>query len=255
MPASKIVLMAVFIATSLVSAQEPKYPYKLYDDRKEGIVKERQLVAGEKLVLISAAIVSDKNLPPAGPHSYSLGFYLPSASRLNVVLREYSKSYKLELLQKDYEPGAFRYSWPAEVPQYYNIDLRDLHALVKVSEAGSQRIVPPVLFVDQPDPKQVKYSFCFLPYQKISAVEFNIYPAESLEPIYSGSIKSLEAEKQFYLEWPGTDNKNTLAQSGIYSLVATATFTPRPGTPALTVTSKYQFYHTPDFFKILMRGK
>ena len=37
-----------------LQAQTLKYPYKKYQDRKEGLIKKKTLVAGEKLVLISA---------------------------------------------------------------------------------------------------------------------------------------------------------------------------------------------------------
>lgn len=255
MRVSKLICAAFCIATNFVHAQEPKYPYKAYEDRKEGIVKERQLVAGEKLVLVSAAIANDKPAPESAAQTFNMGFYLPHETRLKVVLREYSKAYKLELLQQAYPAGVFRYSWPAEIPQFYQIGLGDLHPLVKVSEPGSQKIVPPVLFIDQPDRGEVHYSFCFIPYHDLGTAEFNIYPAEALEPIYSGSIKELDAEKEFYIDWPGTNKKGETAKSGLYSLVVTATFSPRPGTPATTVTSKYQFYHTPDFFKILTSTK
>jgi hypothetical protein len=252
---SKLFLAVFFIPATVVHAQEPKYPYKAYEDRKEGIVNERQLVAGEKLVLVSAAIANDKPAPKSEARVFSMGFYLPSETKLRVVLREYSKAYKLELLQQDYPAGVFRYSWPAEIPQFYQIGLGDLHPLVKVSEPGSQKIVPPVLFFDQLDGKEVHYSFGFIPYHNIGVAEFNIYPAETLEPIYSGSIEHVDAEKEFYIDWPGTNKKGETAKGGLYTLVVTATFNPRPGTPATTVTSKYQFYHTPDFFKILTSTK
>lgn len=252
---SRVILAVLLIVANLARAQEPKYPYKAYQDRKEGIVNERQLVAGEKLVLVSAAIAHEKAAPKSEAQSYSVVFYLPSESRLKVVLREYSKSYKLELLQKEFPSGVFRYSWPAEIPRFYKIALSDLQPLVKVSEPGSQKVVPPVLFDEQLGGKEVRYSFSFLPYHDIGAAEFNVYPAETLEPIYSGSLKDLEAEKEFYIDWLGTDKKGVTAKSGLYTLVVTATFNARPGTPATTVTSKYQFYHTPDLFKIFTSAK
>ena len=137
---SKLMLAAVFIFSGVALAQETRYPYQAYEDRKEGIVKERQLVAGEKLVLVSAAIAHDQPAPKGQAQVFSMGFYLPSETKLKVVLREYSKAYKLELLQQDYAAGVFRYSWPAEIPQFYQIGLGDLRPLVKVSEPGSRTL-------------------------------------------------------------------------------------------------------------------
>ncbi|HEX9653918.1 MAG TPA: hypothetical protein VGA99_09410 [bacterium] len=245
----KLLFPILFAVSSFCYVQEPQYPYKQYEDRKEGIITNRRLVAGEKLVLVSAAIVNDEKAPAGKPQRYSLGFYLPNKSRLNVALREYNKSYKVELLQNDYPKGIFRYSWPAEIPTYYDIDLHGLHPLVRVSEPGSQKIVPVVLFFEQPQGARVNYRFGFIPSQDINVAEFNLYPSGVLEPIYSGTINDLAADKDFYINWPGITHQNRMAKSGLYTLVVTATFKPRPGTPAPTVTSKYEFYHGSNLFK------
>ncbi|NIP27579.1 MAG: hypothetical protein GWO38_28155 [Phycisphaerae bacterium] len=40
---------AGFLGVSELYAQNPKYPYKKYPNRKEGLIKKKQLVAGERL--------------------------------------------------------------------------------------------------------------------------------------------------------------------------------------------------------------
>jgi len=230
-------------------AQTPKYPYRKLDNRKEGIVKSKQLVGGERLVLVSAAIENDEAMPEENAAEYNLAFYLEDTSRMTVVVREFEKLYKMEPLKREYPSGLCRFSWPSEIPRYYGIGLQDLSPLAKVSGSGGRRIVPVVLFYAKPEIQNPSYRFCFVPHHSVSKLEYKIYQSSSLEPIYTGELSDLRADKEACLRWPGKNQNNEIVTDGWYHLVVTVTFKPRPGTPPRRGTSKYQFYHYAGILK------
>ena len=226
-----------------IHAQTKEYPYSKYPDRKEGIVAQRQLVSGEKLVLVSAAIENSEPPPKLEPSTYRLGFYLEKRSRVEVIVREFENLYKMEPLRRDYEAGINVFAWPAEIPRNYDITIANLQPIGIVSGSGDERIVPVALFYDKPKNAELAYRFCFMPQQAIAVLEYKIYSSKSLEPIYTGTMRDLVAEKRAYLRWHGKDQKNNIAINGLYNLYIEATFRPAPGGLAVKVSFKFQFYH------------
>ncbi|MGH7455276.1 MAG: hypothetical protein ACRENG_28235, partial [bacterium] len=83
-------------------AQDTRYLFKEYADRKEGIVRKEQLVAGEKLFIISLAVENREPLSSANASAYNLKFYLKDTSRVSIEIWEYDKFYKMEPLVRSY---------------------------------------------------------------------------------------------------------------------------------------------------------
>jgi len=241
---------------NLLYAQTPQYPYKRYENRKEGLVKSKQLVAGEKLVLLSAAIENNEAMPRTSFNQYRLAFCLPETSQVKIVVREFEKVYKdvrmeyrMEPLQDEYPSGTNQFSWPAEIPLYYKLTVDDLVPLATMPGSEFDTIVPLLLFYAAPMNSEVSYRFCFFPLQTISVLEYKIYRAKPLELVYSAKLRDLPGEQKTYLRWPGKNQNNQLANSGLYNLVIEATFRPLPGTNAKKLTTTYQFYHDAEIMR------
>jgi len=111
-----IKLLAFFAALawstspSALYAQNTRYPFKEYADRKEGIIKKETLVAGEKLLLISAVIENREPLPAGNTSSCNLKFYLKNTARVSIEIWEYDKSYKMVPFLKSYPAGLTKFS-------------------------------------------------------------------------------------------------------------------------------------------------
>ena len=241
--------------TSFLYAQPQKYPYRRYENRKEGLVTPKQLVAGEKLVLLSAAIENNETMPPAFD-KYHYVFSLPETSRVKIVVREFEKvydhakmEYRMEPLQNRYPSGTNQFSWPAEIPLYYELTIDDLVPLATASGSEFDTIVPLLLFYAAPKNAEVSYRFAFFPLQTICVLNYKIYRAQPLELAYSAQLKDLPGEQKTYLRWPGKDQNNRLANSGLYNLVIEATFCALPGTNPRKLTTTYQFYHDVEIMK------
>lgn len=228
-------------------AQE--YPYKKYENRKEGLVPKKTLVAGEKLVLISASI-ENKEVIPKNATLYSLGFYLKDSSKIKMEVREFDHYYKMEPLQDKYQPGIQTFSWPSEIPNYYNINLVDLFPLARISGAGILKIVPIVLYHNNPRSTDLIYRFGFIPNNTIKELEYSIYQSGKDEPLFIGKLRDLVSEKIFHIQWNSKDNQNRRVPTGPLILNIKATFRSAPGSEVRReVTLNYQFYHVADFFK------
>jgi hypothetical protein len=234
-------------------AQATKYSYRQYEDRKEGIVKSKEPVAGEKLVLISAAIENNETIPKDNISLYNLGFWLQDTSRVLVVARELEKSYQMEPLRRDYPAGSNQFSWPSEIPLYYKITIKDLLPLAKVIGSGApqiQQIVPLVLYYKEPQSTEVSYSFSLIGYRTIRELKYEIYRSDSLRLVYSGQSNNLRADKPFQIRWHGKDQTNKTAKNGLYTLVVEARFSAPPGeTPPPPVFVNCQFYHYSELLK------
>lgn len=233
---------------------QPKYPYKKYENRKEGIIaNRRQLVAGERLVLISAAIENlelSENVEKS--EAYNLGFYLKEPARVKIVVREFDKNYKMEPLKKDYSSGPASFPWPSTIPQHYNIALQDLHPFGEIRDSQEKFIIPIVLFYNEPRNLGVNYRFGFIPYKTVSILKYNIYRFANKELIYSGELTNIPSETTTFLQWNGQDLQNNDAASGLFVLNVQATFRPAPGSVNFrTVTLNFNFYHFPDLFENL----
>jgi hypothetical protein len=241
---------------SLLYAQTPQYPYKRYENRKEGLVRSKQFVAGEKLVLLSAAIENNEAMPKTSFDKYRLVFCLPETSQVKILVREFEKVYKdvkmeyrMEPLQNEYPAGTNQFSWPAEIPLYYKLTIDDLVPLATAPGSEFDTIVPLLLFYAAPMNSAVSYRFCFFPLQTINVLEYKIYRANPLALIYSDKLRDLPGEQKIHLRWPGKDQNNKPAGSGLYNLVIEATFRALPGTNAKKLTTTYQFYHDIEIIK------
>jgi len=237
-------------------AQPSKYRYTRYQDRKEGLVKAKQLVAGEKLVLLSAAIENNEPMPTTSFAQYHFAFCLQDTSTVKIVVREFEKvyrqeemEYRLEPLQNKYPAGTNQFSWPAEIPLYYKLTVNDLIPLATAPGSEFDTIVPLLLFYAAPMNSEISYRFCFFPLQTISVLDYKIYRAKPLELVYSAKLRELRGEEKAYLRWPGKNQNNQPVNSGLYNLVVEATFRPLPGANAKKLTTTYQFYHDAEIMR------
>ena len=232
-----------------LQAQE-RYTYRVYQDRKEGIVPQRTLVAGEKLVLVSAGVEDGVPLTVENAPEYKLAFYLhEDAKKMSLVVRELKKRYKMEPLRREYPAGLNSFSWPAEIPHFYDIAIHDLAPLAELSDSSGKKVVPVALFSKAPNPATAQYRFCFVPSQAISVLEYKIYPSNTLQPIHAATLQGLAAEEEACLSWRGRDRNNKTAEDGWYHLLVEATFRPLPGQAARKVTAKHTFYHSAEMLK------
>lgn len=241
--------LGAFVLGDQLYAQIPEYPYKRYQDRKEGIVQPRQQVAGEKLVLVSATIESSESAKEENNPNYNLAFYLDDTLQVKVVVQEFLNSYRMEPLQRKYPPGLNQFSWPSEIPRHFEIGIRDLSPLAEVLGSGGQRIVPVLLFDMEPTKPVVAYRFCFVPLRAINMLQYRLYPMNSLEFIYTDIRKDLAVEEKFCIYWNGKNIANKTVNDGLYNLVIEATFKAHPGEMVGKVTSKYLFYHRAEILK------
>jgi len=227
-----------------------------YENRKEGLVKSKQLVAGESLVLLSAAIENNEAMPKISFEKYHYVFSLPEASRVKILVREFEKvyhkeklEYRMEPLQIEYPSGVNQFSWPAEIPRYYELTVDDLVPRATATGSEFEMIVPLLLFYAAPMNSAVSYRFGFFPLQTISVLDYKIYRAKPLELVYSAKLRDSRGEERAYLRWPGKNQNNQPMSSGLYNLVIEATFRPLPGTNAKKLTTTYQFYHDAEIMK------
>ena len=225
-------------------AQGNQYPYKEYADRREGIIRREQLVAGEKLLLISATIESSEPPPAAGISSYNLKFYVQDTARVSVEVWEYDKSYKMEPFLRSYPTGLAKFSWSSEIPLHYKIALKDLYPLAKTLDMGQPTYLPVALYYNRPEQHGQLYSFGLAPLKSIASLEFGFYSSQASNPAHSGSMRDLQKGQKILIQWNGKNLSNQMMDDGFYTLVITATYAPRPGThPRPPITTQYRFYH------------
>lgn len=236
-------------STLINSLYAQPYPYKKFENRKEGLIKKKTLVAGEKLVLISTSI-ENQEIIPNNVTSYNLGFYLNDSAKIKIEVREFEHYYKMEPLQNNYGPGIQTFSWPSEIPGYYKINLIDLFPLAKISGSGIFKIVPIVLYYEQPSSADLFYRFGFIPNNTIKQLEYNIYRLKQKEPIFTCILKELIKDKIFYIRWNGKNNQNNPVPTDPLILNIKATFKSTPGREIRReVTLNYHFYHFVDLLK------
>ncbi len=229
--------------------QQPEYPYKKYQDRKEGILPKKQLVAGEKLVLISAAIENFERVPTGFiTNEYKLGFYLKESARVKIEVQEFEHYYKMQPIQEAYLSGPNIFKWPSKIPLHYGIDLADLFPLAEIRGSGRSILVPIVLYNERPYNPEMSYRFSFEAYKTISVLEYTIVGSQE-KLIFAGKLKDLK-DKIIHVQWNGRDTNNRPVASGLLSLNVKATFKPPPGSVEYkTVTLNYPFYHFADLLR------
>jgi hypothetical protein len=207
-------------------------------------------VAGETLELVAAAIENNEPIPAGNMAKYNLGFYLQDSARVPIFVRKLEQLYQMEPLRRDYPPGLNIFSWPSEIPLFYDIAIKDLLPLAKVVGSRHQQIVPVVLYYTRPESAEVRYGFSFMAQRPICELVHEIYRLDSLTLVYSSTSRSLlKADKPFQIRWPGKDQNNRTANAGQYKLVVEATFCAPTGQPKRTVTTSFQFYHNSEFLK------
>lgn len=233
-------VFTLFDAGNNLYAQDNRYLYKSYGDRKEGIVRSQQLVKGERLILVAAVIDDQDAELPRDNAPYHLGFYLKDSAKVNIEIWEFEKLYKMEPSQNAWNEGPQQFAWPSEIPRYYNISINDLFPLAKVAGSHSQKIVPVVLYYDQPQGAEVRYDFRFVALDEIDTLKFKVYDLQTAapQPVYQGTLSDQRAHARINVRWPGKDQNNRAVKNGWYCLFLEAKFKARP-----PVTSKYQFYH------------
>ena len=222
-----------------------QYTSQKRGDRKEGIIKKRQLVAGERLTLVGAAIDLIEPLPANKiPDEFNLGVYLQESTKVKIEVREFKEYYKMQPLKMTYNSGKTTFSWPAKIPHHYNINLGDLYPLAKIRQAGKTKILPIALFYDKPRSTEVNYKFCFSPQKSIARLEYKIYQTQTGRLIFSGEMTDLLRDRIFCIRWNGKNSSNRSIKNGLYTLVVKATFVRAPGrATAKTVAVDTEFYH------------
>jgi hypothetical protein len=233
-------------------AQDNKFPLKEYanPNRMEGIAPKEQLVAGERLLIISATIENSESLPDGRISSYNLKFYINDSAKVSIEVWEYDKFYKMAPFLKSYPAGLSKYSWPPEIPLYYKIALKDLLPLAKTMEAVPPTYLPIALYYTDAERRGQFYSFGFTPLKGITTLEYTFCRLPSNDPIHSGRMKDIRRGQKIFIQWNGKDSSNKMADSGLCKLVIAATYTPRPGTHARPpITTEYRFYHQADLME------
>jgi len=220
-------------------AQDGPYAYAAFNDRKEGILKKRELVAGEKLVLVAAAIANNEAPPPTGNSPYRLGFYLPGPAKVKVQIWEFGKQYKMEPLKKQWQSGPNQFAWSPEIPRYFNIAVKDLLPMARMTESPEQEIVPVVLYYRRPEGAVVSYQFYVVALDEIVALTYKIYNLQAEPPVlvYIAVLQNLPAHQHLKVPWHGKDQNHRATASGKYGLFLEARF--KRG----TVAAEYTFYH------------
>ncbi len=256
--ASLINLIAFFsafdwpVSPSALYAQNKKYLFKEYTDpnRMEGIVLKPQLVAGEKLLLISATIENSEPPSAGNISSYNLKFYVKDTVRVSIEVWEYDKSYEMAPFLKSYPAGLAKYSWPPEIPLYFKIALKDLFPLAKTVDSGLPTYLPITLYYTNAELRGQFHSFGFTPLKSITILEYAFYPLSSTTPVHSGRKKDIRKDQKIFIQWNGKDSNNKMTDSGLYTLVITASYAPKPGTsPRPPITTQYRFYHQRDLLE------
>ncbi len=220
------------------------YPYRRYQDRKEGITKKMSLKHGNsKIELISALIENPDSISSDDLSKIHLSFYLSEDSRAKIIVEEFEESYRLELLQKEFNSGLFNFSWPAEIVQYYNISLEDFAPFAQVLPKGHKKIIPIVIYTKLPGEFSIRYRFSIVPYRPVRILEYRIYKSDSSELIYFEELRDLTAERPVNISWNGLNQENVEIQSGQYDFVIETIFENLPGQEPDTVNTKYHFYH------------
>lgn len=235
-------------SNNILFSQDEKYPFKKYSDRWEGIVEDRQLVAGEKLVLISAKLETNENIPITAEDAYNLKFCLEKSDHLKIEVwgyEKYDKPYKMVPLRTKYLHGLNTFSWPSKISKFYNFSLNDLSALAQIITTDNIPVyVPLVLYCKDKNIEIENYNFCFIPFNSIEILEYKICEKSSGITLYYGKLSNLIKENKFSIKWNGRNTRNELVQNGYYILIIQAAYKARPGKKQKPeVTTIYEFYH------------
>lgn len=232
-----LIFLTMTWGVSLLSQVSEEYLYKKRDGRFEG-VKPGTPIAGERLVLLSALIKFQRDVPSA-PEKLNVGFFLHEDASNEVTVRKYDKRYYMNPINTDYKSGFNAFSWDATIINALNIDLRALHATVKFR---GQNMIAPAILYDAPLPSPLKveaYQFVFVP-SVTGDVEYKI--------LHNGEVKTQGPplteqppdQQTSPITWECQD-----ASEGWYKLLMTFRFK-LPFRPLQESTFGYEFYHKPE---------
>lgn len=238
--------------SSQLHAQPQKYEYKVYENRKEGVTKSSELVAGEKLVLLGASLSPQDSLfqSRVSATDFHLRFCLNSAARFRIRVRELQTSYQMEPLKRQYAAGQNAFSWPSEIIAYYNIATDALLPLAKVPQAGLAKVVPILLSQDTTAAKNLHYRFVFLPRRDVREITYKIYNLDTKELIYSRTLRDYVANQKIILSWDGKKADGQPVVSGRYAIIVKVAFQRAPGASEETITNDgFEFYHCADLIR------
>lgn len=233
---------------------QTKYPYEPYENRYEGILAKK-LVAGERLVLLSAEI---ENIGSSGKTDsvFSLEFFSYDTLSVRIEVWEHDKLYKMQPFVQNCLPGIHGFSWPAKIPIHYDINLADLSPIAKTI-GMSGPIFLPIRFVEsvRDNENNQKYVFTFLATKSIDSLAYSIYDFKS-KLLQSGNFYDMSKNQKIIVEWHGMTSDSTLAASGLYSIVVKAAYTPKPNIlPKPPVTTRHDFFHRVEFFRAEITAK
>ncbi|MCI0698367.1 hypothetical protein L0337_40985 [candidate division KSB1 bacterium] len=249
-----VVVLLFLLVPSLdgqVHAQE--FTYQRYDDRYEGVLKERIPVGGETLKLISAAIVSHESSSQMQSGQYHLALFVEDSSRVTVRVQaqvpKIQHIYKMVPIFKSNPPGIRPFSWPATIPMYYNLTIDMLLPLAEVKGSAGTKIVPILLYSQAKKHATPRYRFCVVPSGSVSVLNYHVYNTNGATPIYSDTLKDLPYEEQVFLIWEGRNQSGITVKNGWYKLIIEASFKALPGETPHVLVVQYEFYHYNEIFR------
>ena len=231
--------------TPMLYAQDTPYPFSKFEDRKEGIVKPRKLVGGEKIRLMSASIRSGEGAPATDDSSYRLEFCLTAPKRVRVLVQSFEKNYLMEPLNRNYVAGTARFRWPDTIPSFFDLAPKDLHPFVAWYESAEQHVAPVWVFQGTPKLNAWAYEFDYALNKPALTLSYTLFDVDTLVPIVEGELENLAAEQLFSVRWDGRNVDGSPANEGYYKLLVTAVFKNVAGR-RYEVSHPVTFYHCFD---------
>lgn len=189
---------------------EEEYRFRLRDLksrllRKEGILRQRPVSGGVNL--ISATIEYRDQMPPQGPDSCFVGFYLPKESHVKITVQEPEKLYRMTPDRMAFGSGFSDFGWPAgAVLQPLNIGLYDLYAVAEIQKKMPLRIAPVVLYYTDPPADTIKgYRFIIRAGARAN-FKYRILRSDSsgYKTLHSGQLMDQHAG-EVLITWDGRD--------------------------------------------------
>ena len=231
-----------------------KYPYKEFKNRNEGIVKDIELIAGERLDLLSSTVENIEKRPGTNPQLYNLAFYLAESVSVDIDVKEIKKSYLMRPTQRQYSDGLNIFSWPAKIPSYYHINLDKLFPIAEIYDSEINTVVPLILYYKKPINKILLYKFCFRAQSPIEKLVYKIFKLSSHLLIYEKKLGNLD--DFFFINWNGKNKENITQDNDWYYLSIRAEFESFPGsTYKPTVTLNYKFFHFKNIIQHIAKNK
>ncbi len=248
-------LSILFDSCLYAQDSKPKFPYENYGDRKEGIVKSKELVGGQKIELVSASIETEEPASISASH-YNLAYYSPDSFRIRLVVREFENLYRMEPIFSTFPAGLRKFSWPSQIPLYYKIPITKLSPFAEVAGSAGEKIIPVLIYNTEPQDISLRYRFCYVPHLAVLVLEYEIYESNHLSPVYTGTPRrDLDKEKVECLDWDGKDKNNKMVKDGWYYWAIKVTFKPAPGGNPIIINLNHQFYHYAEILKTTVTAK